>query len=98
MNGEALFSASSNYRWVMLTLIWLVYFAGFMIVSAVPPLVTPIAQDLNLTYSQTGFILGNVLLAYIPLAVPVGLIIDRIGTKRSLGIGITLASMSGILG
>ena len=98
MKSEALFSASSSYKWVMLALIWLVYFAGFMIVSAVPPLVTPIAQDLNLTYSQMGFILGNVLLAYIPLAVPVGLIIGRIGTKRSLGIGITLASMSGILG
>jgi cyanate permease len=98
MKNEERRSINSNYKWVMLALIWLVYFAGFMIVSSIPPLVTPIAHDLSLTYSQVGFILGTVLLAYIPLAVPVGLIIDRIGTKRSLMIGIASASLSGILG
>jgi cyanate permease len=98
MKNEAFSSTNSNYKWVMLALIWLVYFAGFMIFSSIPPLVTPIAHDLSLTYSQVGFILGTVLLVYIPLGVPVGLIIDRIGTRRSLMVGITLASLSGILG
>lgn len=98
MKDESLSSINSNYKWVMLALIWLVYFAFFMVFSSIPPLVTPIAHDLTLTYSQIGFILGTMLLVYIPLAVPVGLIIDRIGTRKSIMIGISLASFSGILG
>lgn len=68
-----------------------------MILSSIPPLVTPIAYDLTLTYSQTGFILGTVALVYIPLAVHVGVLIDRVGTKPSIMVGITLVSLSGFL-
>jgi len=98
MKNETPGPVSSSYKWVMLTLIWLVYFSAFMVFSSIPPLVTPIVHDLALTYSQVGFILGTVLLVYIPLGVPVGLIIDRVGTRRTLMIGIALASLSGILG
>jgi len=88
---------SSNYRWVILALIWVVYFAFGLILSSIPPLVTPIANELALTNSQIGFMLGNVMLAYIPLALPIGLLIDRIGTRKSTMIGITLISLSGFL-
>ncbi len=95
MNSES--QTKSNYRWVILTLIWIVYFAFGLILSSIPPLVTPIANELNLTNSQIGFMLGNVMLAYIPLAIPIGVLIDRIGTRKSTMIGITLISLSGFL-
>lgn len=86
-----------NFKWVMLALSWLVYFAFGMVLSALPPLVTPIVLDLGLSYAQVGFILGTVLLLYIPLALPVGIFIDRFGTKVSITVGIAVVSLSGVL-
>ena len=97
MENEARLSIKSNYRWVMLALIWLAYFAFGMIGSSIPPLVTPIAHDLALTYSQIGSILGAVLLVYIPLAISVGLLIDRAGMKRSIVAAVALVPLSAFL-
>lgn len=97
MENEARLSIKSNYRWVMLALIWLAYFAFGMILSAIPPLVTTIAQDLALTYSQIGSILGAVLLLYIPLGISVGLLIDRAGMRRSIMAAIALVPLSALL-
>jgi len=97
MKNEAHLSINSNYKWVMLALIWLVYFAFGMILSSIPPLVTPIAQDLALTYSQIGSILGAVLLFYVPLGISVGLLIDRAGMRRLIMAAIALVPLSALL-
>jgi len=97
MENEPGFSVKSNYRWVMLALIWLAYFAFGMIGSSIPPLVTPIARDLTLTYSQIGSILGAILLVYIPLAISVGLLIDRAGMRRLIVAAIALVPLSAFL-
>ncbi len=88
---------SSQYKWVMLGLFWLIYFSFGMIRSSIYPLITPIAQDLGLTNAQIGSILGIFLLVYVFLALPIGLIIDRIGIRKSLLAGISVLSLSGIL-
>jgi cyanate permease len=54
-------------------------------------------QDLQLTYSQMGVILGSWQLVYIFFAQPAGIIIDRIGPYKSLMIGITVISASAAL-
>jgi len=95
MNPES--QTNSRYRWVMLALIWIIYFSFGLILSSTPPLVTPIANELALTGAQIGFILGTIMLAYIPLALPIGLLIDRIGTRKAIMAGITLVSLSGFL-
>ena len=97
MENEPDFSVKSSYRWVMLSLIWLAYFAFGMIGSSIPPLVTPIANDLTLTYSQIGSILGAILLVYIPLAISVGLLIDRAGMRKSIVAAIALVPLSAFL-
>jgi len=88
---------SSQYKWVMLGLFWLIYFSFGMIRSSIYPLITPIAQDLELTNTQIGSILGIFLLLYVFLALPIGLVIDRIGIRKSLLAGISVLSLSGIL-
>jgi len=90
-------SVDSGYKWVMLALVWLGYFAFGMIASCVPPLVTPIAQDLALTYSQIGSILGAVILIYIPMSIPVGILIDRAGMKKAVVAAVTLIPVSALL-
>jgi len=97
MKNEADASINSNYRWVMLALIWLAYFAFGMILSSIPPLVTTIARDLALTYSQIGSILGAVLLLYIPLGISVGLLIDRAGMRRLIMATIAFVPLSAFL-
>ncbi|MBY8998752.1 MAG: MFS transporter [Candidatus Thorarchaeota archaeon] len=90
-------SATSSYRWVILALAWLVYFAFGLILASIPPLVNVIAADLGLTYSEMGVILGSVILMYIPLAVPAGIGIDRFGQKKAIALGLLLVSISAIL-
>jgi len=97
MKDEVRVSGDLGYRWVMLALIWLGYFAFGMIASCIPPLVTPIAQDLALTYSQIGSILGAVILLYIPLSIPVGILVDRAGMKKAIIAAITLIPVSALL-
>ncbi|MHA2024655.1 MAG: MFS transporter [Candidatus Thorarchaeota archaeon] len=97
MTEEERQPAHSRYRWIILTLAWLVYFAFGLILASIPPLVNVIAADLSLNYSEMGIILGSVILMYIPLSVPVGVGIDRFGQKKAIALGLLLVSVSAIL-
>ncbi len=87
----------SSYRWVILALAWLAYFAFGLILSSIPPLATTIALDLSLTFSEMGIILGSVILMYVPFALPTGIVIDRLGYRTSIAAGLILISSSAIL-
>ncbi|MCK5238489.1 MAG: MFS transporter, partial [Candidatus Thorarchaeota archaeon] len=89
--------SKSSYRWIILALAWLVYFAFGLILSSIPPLVTTIATDLSMTYSEIGVILGSIILMYIPLSIPIGGIIDRIGQTKMIGIGLLIVGTTTIL-
>ena len=56
------------YRWVMLSLVWLLYCSCTLVSRSIAPLITPILEDLNISYSQMGFILGAWSLIYIAIA------------------------------
>ena len=58
-----------RYRWVMVALIWVLYLAFGIVMRSIAPLVTPILEDLNISYSQMGLILGSWPLTYIVAAV-----------------------------
>lgn len=88
---------NSNYRWVMLALLWLLY-ACFGIVSrAIFPLVTPILNDLRIIYSQMGLILGSWQLTYIMMALVAGSLLDRWGVRKSLFVGVIIIGLSSSL-
>ena len=40
----------SRYRWVMLSLLWLLYIAFGLVARSIMPLVTPILDDLRIFY------------------------------------------------
>jgi cyanate permease len=80
----------------MLSLAWLLYFAFAITSASLFPLVTPIREELDLSYSQMGVILGAWQLVYIGAAIPVGTMIDRIGTKRALLFGALIIGLSGL--
>ncbi len=97
MTDDSHQSAASSYRWVILTLAWLVYFAFGLILASIPPLVNIIAADLTLSYAEMGVILGGVIVMYIPLSLPIGVGIDRFGQKRMIALGLLLVASSAVL-
>jgi len=78
----------------MLALLWLLYASFGIIYRSLSPLITPILADLNMSYSQMGFVLGSWQLTYIGAAVMAGFLIDRWGIRRSLFFGTIVISLS----
>ncbi len=98
-SAEARLAAGPRDRanWRMLALAWLVY-AGFGVVSSsLPVLVTPIRAELGLSYAEIGLLLGTWQLVYIAVAYPAGVLVDRVGTHRALGLGALLVATSGLM-
>ncbi len=84
----------SGYRWTMLGLGWLVYFSFGMAQSSLPPLVSIIRRDLNLTYSEFGAILGAWQAIYIVASSVEGIMLDRFGIRKSIAVAALLLSLS----
>ena len=85
------------YRWVMLAGVWLLYFCFGLTVVAMAPLVTPITEELGLSRSAMGGVLGAWPLVYIALAIPCGVLLDRVGARRSLFLAAVIIGLSGAL-
>ena len=87
-------NARPRYRWVMLTLLWLIYVALGLGSGALPVLVTPVVNDLGLSNAQVGVLLGAWQLVFILTATSAGILIDRWGEKRSILLGTLLMTLS----
>ena len=87
----------SQYRWVMLLLLFLLYVCFGVVSRAIFPLVTPILNDLRISYAQMGFILGSWQLTYILMALCAGSILDRWGVRKSLFAGAVVIGLSSSL-
>jgi cyanate permease len=81
----------------MLALAWLAYSGFGIISSSLPALITPIRTELHLTFSEVGILLGAWQLVYIVASYPAGMFVDRVGTHRSLTLGILLVATSGLM-
>jgi len=91
---EELAPYPKRYRWVMLSLLWLLYAAFGLAVRSIAPLVTPILEDLHLSYTQMGLILGSWQLTYILVSLIAGTMIDRWGVRKSLFAGTLIVGLS----
>jgi cyanate permease len=90
-------SDPGSYRWIILMLLWLLYTAFGMVTRSIFPLVTPILEDLHLSYSQMGIILGSWQLIYILVAMAAGTILDRWGIHKSIFMGAVIIGLSAAL-
>ena len=84
----------SRYRWIILWLLWLLYIAFGLVARSIFPLITPILNDLHMSYSQMGFILGSWQLTYILVALVAGTILDRWGVRKSIFAGALIIGLS----
>jgi len=89
--------SKTRYRWLILSIGWLIYFSFGLINTAIAPLVTPIMGDLGISYTQMGVITGAWQLIYIFTAQPLGVMIDRLGVYRTLLLGVVVISTSSLI-
>ena len=94
---RAIDPSERRQRWVMLAGLWLAYTSFGLVSGGIPPLVGRVSDDLNLSRSAMGSILGAWPLVYVAVSIPAGALIDRFGLRRSLAAGIVLVALSGVL-
>lgn len=69
-------------------------YAWFLFVwFSLPAFLSPVIADLELTSTRAGILNGAIPLMYIPFGLVSGLIIDRIGSRRGIGIGLILVGV-----
>jgi cyanate permease len=77
----------------LLSLGGLGYGALLFVWFSLPAYLNPIIEALGLTGTQAGVLAGAVPLTYIPIGFASGLVIDRLGARVGIGIGIALAGL-----
>lgn len=85
-----------SQRWVLLGGLWVVYFSFGLIVTSLAPLLTPVSDELGLSKSSLGAILGAWPLVFIISSLPCGWLLDRIGLRWALFWGAALMCLSGV--
>ncbi len=87
----------SPYRWLVLAGVWSVYFCFGLTATSLAPLVGPVTRDLGLSHTAMGGVLGIWQLVFIVSAIPCGSLLDRIGARRALLLGVLAIAASGWL-
>ncbi|MFC6942130.1 CynX/NimT family MFS transporter [Salinirubellus sp. GCM10025818] len=57
----------------------------------------PVIEELGLSGVEAGLVTGAVQLSYIPLSLLSGLAIDRLGSRRSLGVGLSVIGLAHVM-
>ena len=97
LESSAISPSTHPYRWVMLAGAWLIYFCFGLTFTALAPLVQPISEELGLSHSAMGIVLGSWSLVYIASAIPSGALLDRVGPRRALFAAVMIIGLSGVL-
>ncbi len=77
-----------------LGLLWLLGAAARIAILAIPPVIPLIHDDLHLTETQVGLLMGLPLGLFAVAAVPGSLLVARIGVRRTMLIGVALAALA----
>ena len=90
-------SPTASLRWFILFGVWLVYFTFGLTAMSLAPLVEPITRDLGIGHGTMGLIFGVWQLTFIASGVPCGMLLDRLGPRRALFLGIATVALSSLL-
>lgn len=84
-------------RWLLLAVAASLYVGFGLVAASLSPLVGTINDDLGLTRSQMGTVLGSWQFVYLFAAIPAGKFLDRVGLRTGLVVGSLLIAASGLL-
>jgi len=83
--------------WTILGSAFLLVFAMFAPMFCVPPMEYILKEELLLTHAQTSLLFTAPILMLAAVAIPAGLIADRIGVRKAAGIGAIIIAVGTIL-
>ena len=83
-------------RWLLLAGVWGLYASFGLVASCLSPLVSLVEHELGISHAAMGSVLGAWQLVYMFAAIPCGLLLDRLGSRFALSIGITLIALSAL--
>ncbi|MFI5400338.1 MAG: CynX/NimT family MFS transporter [SAR324 cluster bacterium] len=84
-------------RWVVLALLFFARLVMALQFQSVPPLAPFLAHDLGLTFGQIGTLIGVYMFPGVLLALPGGLLGQRIGDKRAVLVSLALQTLGALL-
>ena len=88
--------AKPRARWLVLSGVWLIYAAFGLVASSVAPLVDEIARELRMSHSAMGGVMGAWQLVFIVAAIPCGRLLDRLGNRYALVLGVLCVAASAV--
>ncbi|MFB6281645.1 MAG: CynX/NimT family MFS transporter [Haloferacaceae archaeon] len=80
--------AAGRAEYLLLGLGALGYTCYTFVWFTLPALLSPVISEFGLSTTQAGVVVGAVPLVYIPLGLASGLLIDRVGARTAIGIGL----------
>ena len=96
--GSPEFNAAGRpVRWAVLAGVWLAYFCFGLTIVTLAPLVAEVSAELGMSRSQMGTVLGAWQLVYIGSAIPLGIMLDRVGIRRGLLFAFAMIALSVVL-
>lgn len=78
----------TRYRWFLVTLAFLAIITNYMDRANLSIALPYMKDDLNLSSSEAGFILGAFFWTYALCQIPAGMLVDRFGAKVVLGVAV----------
>jgi len=97
VDNEALEMRSTRLSGLMLILAFLTSLTVHLLLFSYSTLKESIILEMRLTYAEAGFIFSMSMLALTLVRIPWGLMIDRLGSRISLGLALSLMGVFGIL-
>jgi len=97
VGNEALEMRSTRLSGLMLILAFLTSLTVHLLLFSYSTLKESIILEMHLTYAQAGFIFSMSMLALILVRIPWGLAVDRLGSRISLGLALSLMGVFGLL-
>ena len=93
--GNSAAGASAGRLIKLICLLWVAGVAMRMTILAIPPVIPLVHDDLHLSETQIGLLIGLPLAVFAIAAVPGSLLIARIGSKIAVTIGMVIAAIAG---
>ncbi len=86
-----------SYRWIILAVFMLVNIAIQIMWICFAPITGPAAQFFGVSDLRIGLLAMIFMIVYIPLSIPVSWMIDTLGYKKSVSIGVGIMAVFGLL-
>ncbi len=83
--------------WIMLGCAWLLGFAMYTPMLCIPPIVHIVKNEFRVSHAAVGLLFAIPVTTLILLAIPSGLLADRLGTQKAVGIGATVMALGSLL-